>query len=284
MEYKIIKTKKRTIYAPNKELKKMQRDVLKIIKQVFKLSFSIRDCAKVHTNQKWILKMDIKNFYESVSDTQIKRAIDGIFNNINKPVQYNKNEMYAICTLDGKLPTGAVTSAYFANMVLEPIDEIIKNYCKNLRVNYSRYMDDMFFSGDDKNNLRLAEIFTAKLLHENGFENNDLKTKYISNNRRQNILGIIVNNQTARLPQKEKRKFRAIFYNYLKSLALQQNGNVIPFKKIEYDVINGYISYIRSVDTEFYKSIRKYILYITYYMKIKDNDETKRLIKSMYWH
>ena len=52
MEYKIIKTKKRTIYAPDKELKKKQRAVLKIIKQVIKLNFSIKDCAKVHTNQK----------------------------------------------------------------------------------------------------------------------------------------------------------------------------------------------------------------------------------------
>lgn len=285
MEYKIIKTKKRMIYAPDKKLKKKQRAVLKIIKQVIKLNFCIKDCAKVHTNQKWIVKTDIKNFYESVSEIQIKDVINRIYANFdNDSIPYNKEEMYAICTLNGKLPTGAVTSSYIANMVLEPIDIKIKNYCKIRKINYSRYMDDIFFSGADKNKLRLAEIFTAKLLQENGFKQNDSKTKYITTNRRQNILGLVVNNKTAKLPQKEKRKFRAIFYNYLKSLALQQNGNVIPFKKIEYDVINGYISYIRSVDTEFYKSIRKYILYITYYMKIKDNDETKRLIKSMYWH
>ena len=281
MKYEIVKTKKRTIYAPDKELKKVQRDVLKIIKQSFKLSLRVSDCAKVHTNQKWILKMDIKNFYDSISDVQIKRVIDSIFNNINQPIPYNKNEMHAICTLDGKLPTGAVTSAYLANMVLAPIDEIIKNYCKNLSINYSRYMDDMFFSGVDKNNLRLVEIFTVKLLQENGFENNDSKTKYISDNRRQNILGIIVNNQTAKLPKKEKRKFRAIFYNYFKSLALQQHGNVILLKKIKFNVINGYISYIRSVDSEFYVLIREYIWKIISYMKIFNNNDIIRLIRSL---
>ena len=284
MEYKIIKTKKRTIYAPDKELKKMQRDVLKIIKQVFKLSFSIRDCAKVHTNQKWILKMDIKNFYESVSDTQIKRAIDGIFNNINKPVQYNKNEMYAICTLNGKLPTGAVTSSYIANMILEPIDIKIKNYCKIRKINYSRYMDDIFLSGANKNNLRLAEMFTAKLLQENGFKQNDSKTKYITTNRRQDILGLVVNNKTAKLPQKEKRKFRAIFYNYLRATSQEQKEKVIPLKKLDFDTVNGYLSYIRSVDSEFYNSMKFYIRYNISVMQINKNKEIKILLKSIYWH
>ena len=67
MEYKIIKTKKRTIYAPDNELKKKQRAVLKIIKQVFKLNFCIKDCAKVHTNQKWIVKTDIAYLLPSLS-------------------------------------------------------------------------------------------------------------------------------------------------------------------------------------------------------------------------
>ena len=264
MEYKIIKTKKRTIYAPDKELKKKQRAVLKIIKQVFKLNFCIKDCAKVHTNQKWIVKTDIKNFYESVSEIQIKDVINRIYANFdNDSIPYNKEEMYAICTLNGKLPTGAVTSSYIANMVLEPIDIKIKNYCKIRKINYSRYMDDIFLSGANKNNLRLAEIFTAKLLKENGFKQNDSKTKYITTNRRQNILGLVVNNKTAKLPQKEK---------------------VIPLKKLDFDTVNGYLSYIRNVDSEFYKSMKIYIRYNISVMQINKNKEIKRLLKSIYWH
>jgi len=285
MEYKIIKTKKRTIYAPDKELKKKQRAVLKIIKQVIKLNFCIKDCAKVHTNQKWIVKTDIKNFYESVSEIQIKDVINRIYANFdNDSIPYNKEEMYAICTLNGKLPTGAVTSSYIANMVLEPIDIKIKNYCKIRKINYSRYMDDIFFSGADKNNLRLAEIFTAKLLKENGFKQNDSKTKYITTNRRQDILGLVVNNKIAKLPQKEKRKFRAIFYNYLRATSQEQKEKVIPLKKLDFDTVNGYLSYIRSVDSEFYNSMKIYIRYNISVMQINKNKEIKRLLKSIYWH
>ena len=76
MEYKIIKTKKRTIYAPDKELKKKQKAVLKIIKQVIKLNFCIKDCAKVHTNQKWIVKTDIKNLYKRLCKSSYKSKMD----------------------------------------------------------------------------------------------------------------------------------------------------------------------------------------------------------------
>ena len=192
--------------------------------------------------------------------------------------------MYALCTLNGKLPTGAVTSSYIANMILEPIDIKIKNYCKIRKVNYSRYMDDIFFSGAEKNNLRLAEIFTAKLLKENGFKQNDSKTKYITTNRRQNILGLVVNNKTAKLPQKEKRKFRAIFYNYLRATTQEQKEKVVPLKKLDFDTVNGYLSYIRSVDSEFYNSMKIYIRYNISVMQINKNKEIKRLLKSIYWH
>ena len=192
--------------------------------------------------------------------------------------------MYAICTLNGKLPTGAVTSSYIANMILEPIDIKIKNYCKIRKVNYSRYMDDIFFSGTEKNNLRLAEIFTAKLLQENGFKQNDSKTKYITTNRRQDILGLVVNNKTAKLPQKEKRKFRAIFYNYLRATSQEQKEKVVPLKKLDFDTVNGYLSYIRSVDSEFYNSMKIYIRYNISVMQINKNKEIKRLLKSIYWH
>lgn len=145
-------------------------------------------------------------------------------------------------------------------------------------------MDDIFFSGAEKNNLRLAEIFTAKLLQENGFKQNDSKTKYITTNRRQDILGLVVNNKTAKLPQKEKRKFRAIFYNYLRATSQEQKEKVIPLKKLDFDTMNGYLSYIRSVDFEFYNSMKIYIRYNISVMQINKNKEIKRLLKSIYWH
>ena len=145
-------------------------------------------------------------------------------------------------------------------------------------------MDDIFLSGADKNKLRHAEIFTAKLLKENGFKQNDSKTKYITTNRRQNILGLVVNNKTAKLPQKEKRKFRAIFYNYLRATSQEQKEKVIPLKKLDFDTVNGYLSYIRSVDSEFYNSMKIYIRYNISVMQINKNKEIKRLLKSIYWH
>ena len=55
-----------------------------------------------------------------------------------------------ITTVEGKLPTGAPTSAHIANACFSPIDKRIRDYSRMLGVDYSRYMDDLTFSCDDK--------------------------------------------------------------------------------------------------------------------------------------
>ncbi|MBQ9246114.1 RNA-directed DNA polymerase [bacterium] len=282
--YDVFKTGKRTIFSPCSYLKDIQKQILSFIKLVYKVKLNTKEAALIHCDKKWLLKIDISKFYESFSEELIKQTINRICENIPFPDNYDSKYIYQICTFDDKLPTGAITSAHIANIAFDftGIDSELAIFCKKMGINYSRYMDDMFFSSDYKAKLQSVERVAATLLKRFGFSINKEKTKYISNNKPQKILGLLVNNKKeVKIPQNQKHKYRSIIFNYLKSIYIEERlgMNALFNKKIELKEIVGYISYIKSVDMEYYQKIKKYI-----YSKIKKfglyhNEEIQKLIK-----
>ncbi len=282
--YDVFENKKRTIYAPSKSLKEMQKRILNFIKTQYKLNFNIKNAAKVHCHQKWILKLDIRKFYESVSKEQIKQAITDIHKKVEFPEQITKKHLYSICTLEDKLPTGAVTSSYLANIAFEKtkIDKNLTEYCRQNNLKFSRYMDDMFFSGDSKAELKKVEKYAIKLLQEAGFNINHEKTQYISDNKRQEILGLVINNpETCAVSTDIKHQYRSIFFNYLKAIYLEERLgiNSLFLKKTGYKEITGYLSYIKAVDSKYYEAMKKFIKTKINKFCIYNNAEIKKLRK-----
>ena len=113
-------------------------------------------------------------------------------------------------------------------------------------------MDDLFFSADSKYLLNYIEIEVTKLLKLNGFNINKKKLAYISKNKKQEILGLLVNNKRVCLSKEKKQKYRALFYNHLKTYNLTKS--IKKDKKI-----NGHLAYIKSVDIKFYNKMCIYI-------------------------
>lgn len=252
--YTIYRIKNRVILAPCEELKKKQRYIKKAINWVFPLKLDILKSAKIHENKKWVLKLDIKDFYGSVPYEHIEWVMERVSKRIKN---VDANYYLKMTTIEHKLPTGAVTSAHIANACFLPVDNFIKQYCRNFGINYSRYMDDMTFSADEKFYLNMAEDYIKRLLKEYGYNLNEKKTKYISDNKQQNILGLIVNNGRARLLKKFKRKIRAMAHSYLLSKSqrrIEIKHRIWGERKI--NELNGYLAYIKQVDFEFYKKLR----------------------------
>ena len=97
--YDVYKIGKRTIYAPCEKLKNIQKSILELIKEHYNLKLSIQKAASIHTNQKWLLKMDIKSFYESVTPEQIKICIENIFKNLKEPLNVLRLRFSSIALL-----------------------------------------------------------------------------------------------------------------------------------------------------------------------------------------
>ena len=301
--YDIIKTKKRTIHAPSPELKKVQRSILrKYFKDHWRFN-SVKYAASVHCGKKWLMKLDIKDFYNSISEEQIKDVIHKYVNSspvtsphlygsqsspTTAPLLLNDNvgegnislaeQIFSICTINGNLPTGAPTSPYIANLILREFDFEIEEICKNFDVNYSRYMDDLFFSTDKPQYiLSLVELEVLKQFKELGFEVNVDKIKYISSNKRQQVLGLGVNNNKPVLTKEDKRKYRTYFYNLLFPI---QYSKIKQYKDHERELL-GHLAYIKSVDIDYYKRIVVYILNLINRWNINNKQCLRKLLKTL---
>ena len=282
--YDVYNSGKRTIYAPSKELKNIQRKILNFIKTKYKIQLSIKEAAKVHCGQKWLLKLDIKSFYESFSKKQIKSAINEICFKVEFPPSMTPKIIYQYCAVEDKLPTGGAVSPYLANIAFAKtgIEKKLNNFCKEKGIKYSRYMDDMFFSGEEKRTLKQAENLAKELLKEAGFELNHEKTQYISDNKRQEVLGLVINNpENCVIAHDLKHKFRSIFFNYLKAVFIEERLGVNSLfkKKIGYKEITGYLAYIKATDSVFYEAIKKFLRVKINKFGIYNNEEIKKLRK-----
>lgn len=285
--YQVYQHNGRTIYAPSEDLKEKQKIILNFIKLVYKLSLNTKKAAMIHCAKKWVLKTDIKSFYKSFSKEQIQTAIHEICEKliVEYKTEISEKDIYKYCTINEKLPTGALTSAHLANIAFETIkiDEEIYNFCKELNVKYSRYMDDMTFSANNKLNLQKTESFVQKLLEQNGFSLNKEKTKYISDNKRQEVLGILVNNKKTAISRINKNTIRSIIFYYLKSVYLEKRLgiNVLFVKKTNLSVIAGYMSYIKNSDLKYYTKIKEYIANKIKKFNIDNFDEIILLKKAL---
>ena len=256
--YTVCRVGKRIILAPCEKLKQAQRFFKTAINWVYPLEMNTFNAAKIHCGKKYVLKMDIKDFYGSVPYPFIEQVVKNVCKRIkNADINY----YLMITTVDDKLPTGAPTSAHIANACFSPVDKRIKDYANMLGVNYSRYMDDLTFSCDDKYLLNLIEKYVTKTLGNFGYKLNERKTKYISDNKQQNVLGVIVNNKDVRLPKKLRRKLRAALHNY--SIFKSSGAKQIDLKYRTWSEksiaqLKGYLAYAKQLDEKSYNKLINY--------------------------
>ena len=255
--YTVFRRKNRIILAPCEELKKAQRYFLNAIKWKYRLKIDTYKAAQIHTAKKWILKIDIKDFYGSIPYPDIEIFIS----NVCAKIKYaNINYYLNLVTVDEKLPTGAPTSAHIANACFRKTDDEIRRLCNIYGVDFSRFMDDLTFSSNNKKLLQIIEKRVKNVLFFYGYKVNSKKTKYISENKQQNVLGLVVNNEAVCISNEEKRKIRALLHNYAISMAYSTKKDLKHHIWTEKEVskLSGKIAYIKHVDYRFYIRLRTY--------------------------
>lgn len=268
--YKIIKIKKRngklrTIYEPNYLLKSIQRKILKNIlnnksiskyAKAYHIGISLKDNAIPHLNKKIVLKLDIKNFFDSINFVDIYKSCF--------PLEYFPKSvgmlLTYLCTYYDYLPQGAPTSSYISNLVMKDFDEEIGNYCENLNISYTRYSDDMTFSGDF-NPSEIIKVVRTKL-YKLGLKLNNEKICIINKGNRQSVTGINVNNKI-QVSVEYRKKLRQEIY-FIKKYGLSSHLKFINYSGTKETYISSllgrvnYVLQINSNDKEFIK-YKKYI-------------------------
>lgn len=191
----------------------------------FRIGRSIVSNAKWHVNKKEILKIDLSDFFPSIT---INRVI-AVF----KELGYNHQVSFylaSLCCLDGKLPQGAPTSPCLSNLILRPLDYRIVKFAKKIGLNYTRYADDLTFSGDE---IRVSYINTiSRIIEDEGFLVNKDKTRLYKRTGKRIVTGICVTDRLS-IPRDYKRKIKQEIY-YIKKYGLLDHLSRIKSKKRHY--------------------------------------------------
>lgn len=269
IEFKIPKKKgkPRLICQPKPELMKIQRRLNSFLQAVYdfhipscvhgfvpksnKVCRSIVSNAKSHLGKKNILTIDLQDFFTSIRAKRVKKLFQswGMDHEVSIALTL-------LCTFKGSLPMGAPTSPILANLCSNDLDLDLNYFCKKNQLTYTRYADDLTFSSNYK---ITDEQFNSliQFIEKHGFLINKKKTRRISNNRKQKITGIIVNEKLS-VERKLKKKLRAINHDILSNglanatkrhFNLKDNADE-KIQKHFANKINGLNSFVKLVENQ----------------------------------
>jgi hypothetical protein len=230
----------RPIWAPLPRLKATQRWVLHNIverlpvhgaAQGFLAGRSILSNAAAHTGAKIVLKMDVKEFFPTVTWRRVK----GVFRRAGykEPIA---TLLALLCTeaprevveMDGTtyyvslgprcLPQGAPTSPALTNALCLRLDRRLAGLAHKLGWRYTRYADDLTFSlpADHAGPPRLGALLgcVKRVVEAEGFAVKPEKTRVHRAGARQSVTGLVVNGEVSpRVPRKLRRQLRAALHN-----------------------------------------------------------------------
>lgn len=227
-QYKSYTIPKRTggsrlIHHPSKQLKALQRWLIGSIvanwpvheaAQAYRKGSSTWKNASRHAAQRYLLRIDFKDFFPSFSANDI----DGYLR-VQEPLWSDDDRSFftnAVCR-HGQLTIGAPTSPGITNAICYTLDQAIATHCKPRGVFYTRYADDLFFSTNNAGILKELPAEVARICgilpQPTHLELNASKTRHSSKKRRRRVTGISLGTDgKPHVPRELKRKIRTLLF------------------------------------------------------------------------
>jgi len=249
----------REIAEPLPSLKEIQRWILKEILEKCECSkyakayvsgVSIKENARFHLRQEKVLTIDIKDFFGSIKF----RKVFSLFRKFgySKPVA----TMFAnLCCLDGSLPQGAPTSPALSNLIAMNIDKRIAGFSKKYGFRFTRYSDDLTFSGAIKSGSMIN--FVKSVLASEKLSINETKTRLMHVHQRQEVTGIVTN-KNLQVSKMLRKKFRQEMY-YIQKFGLDSHLQRIRNTRANYLKhllgIANFIVFVNPQDTAVLKNV-----------------------------
>ena len=224
--------------------------------------------AVPHVARATVVNLDLKDFFPSITFPRVK----GIFQDLGfspavatilgllctecprRQVEYNGKKLFVAAGPRG-LPQGACTSPALSNLLARRLDSRLAGLAKKLGFNYTRYADDLTFSGDGpvaaKTGYLLARI--RHIVEAESLVVNEKKTRVQRPGRRQTVTGIVVNKRP-NVPRKMTKRLRAILHQAKKNGLASQNRD--QRENFEH-WLDGMIAYVQMVNPDKGKRLRE---------------------------
>lgn len=258
----------RLIHHPARELKLIQGWLLENVLTKLPVHHSatayvkgsnIRINAERHRGNSYILRVDFKDFFPSLEGPDVVAVLRA---NQERLAQLNITEsdiLYIrqiVCRYDSyrkrqTLTIGAPTSPHLSNAIMFKFDETWFKEAQSMEVIYTRYADDLYFSTNRPNVLKVLLERVRKSLTEitaPTLRINESKTAFSSRKRRILVAGLVLTSDKKISIGRHKKRI-------LKSLVMKlKNGQLSP---VDIASLRGSISYVRSVEPVFIQSLQK---------------------------
>ncbi len=255
----------REISAPMPELAAAQRWILvnvlsKVPTTAFAHGFvpgrSTRTNAVPHVKRAVVVNLDLKDFFPTIAFPRVK----GIFRTLGyspaaatvlallateaprREVEYDGRRWH-VALGPRALPQGACTSPALSNLAARMLDRRYAGLAAKLGWTYTRYADDLTFSGDalipkGQKDVRSVAWLLARTRHiaeDEGFAVNEKKIRVQRRNTAQVVTGIVVNEKPS-TPRAERRLLRAMAHRAKKG------------GEVNLNVLRGHVAYVSMVD------------------------------------
>ena len=169
---------------------------------------SIVSNANVHLKQNYVLNLDLKDFFPSISQARVWGRLQVAPFNFSKEIasviaglcamkETHKSETGELVNMY-LLPQGAPTSPIITNMVCDKLDRRLAGLSQRFGLHYTRYADDITFSSMHNVYKKGGKFFKEleRIIQDQGFTINEKKTRLQERNSRQEVTGVTVNKKS----------------------------------------------------------------------------------------
>lgn len=276
----------RLIEAPKPRLKQLQRQILaRILEKIpphpavhgFVKKRSVRTFAAPHAGQRVVLRMDLRDFFPSFAAARIQTLfrtlgypesvadrLGGISTNVAPPsvwrhpgLDVNAGRLREARALYSRphLPQGAPTSPALANICTYRVDCRLAGLAKSAGARYTRYADDLAFSGGREFERRVERFsrHVAAVLMEEGFSVNHRKTRIMRQGVRQHLAGLVTN-RGINLIRADFDRLKAILTNCVRLGPESQNREGHPNFRLH---LEGRVVFVESINPDRGKRLRE---------------------------
>jgi RNA-directed DNA polymerase len=267
----------RIIEEPNNELKDTQKVLLSIFTQAELHTAcssgphgSIVAAATPHYDSASIIKLDIRDCFQTTTKEKVIQGMAYCCPSNKKQTDWLNQTIPLLdfCFIPNKngqlvLPTGAPTSPILCNIALTPLDMTINYLCTSLKLQYTRYMDDLHISGTNPEELKSIYQQLCSYITDMNYKVNWIKSgQYAINKNTKVIVTGIRLGTPKKVPRSLRRKVRA----KLEYLAREQQPLDMEAQ--------GFLAHIKNIDSQEYTNT------IGYYQKRLNNAYLRQSIRS----
>ena len=199
----------RVISAPEGSLKIVQQKLNQVLQAVYRPKAPVHGFARdrsivsnaaPHADRRWVLNLDLENFFPSIHFGRVMGMFAGKTYGLPRPAAMT---LAQICCYQKAMPQGAPTSPVVSNMVCGPLDIQLRKLAAAHNCNYTRYADDITFSTDRPQfPAALASVTDdavkigddlRRVIEANSFRIHEAKVRLRTRGERQEVTGLIAN-------------------------------------------------------------------------------------------